>query len=48
MKVVVAASPIINGHGVECGKVSGPLSDPAGHGGDAGDAFPVVCPSLPG
>ena len=26
----------------------GPLTDPAAHGGDAADAFHVVCPSLPG
>ena len=25
-----------------------PLTDPAAHGGDAADAFHVVCPSLPG
>jgi pimeloyl-ACP methyl ester carboxylesterase len=29
-------------------KVIGPLSDPAGAGGDARDAFDVVVPSLPG
>ncbi|NQZ98162.1 MAG: epoxide hydrolase [Myxococcales bacterium] len=28
--------------------VIGPLSDPAAHGGDPGDAFHVVVPSLPG
>jgi pimeloyl-ACP methyl ester carboxylesterase len=28
--------------------VIGPLTDPTGHGGDPGDAFHVVCPSLPG
>ncbi len=33
---------------VEFLKVIGPLSDPAAHGGDAADAFHVVCPSLPG
>ena len=26
----------------------GPLTDPVAHGGDAADAFDVVCPSLPG
>jgi pimeloyl-ACP methyl ester carboxylesterase len=29
-------------------KVIRPLADPAGHGGDAADAFDVVVPSLPG
>jgi pimeloyl-ACP methyl ester carboxylesterase len=29
-------------------KVIGPLTDPTEHGGDAADAFHVVCPSLPG
>ena len=33
---------------VEFRKVIGPLTDPAAHGGDAADAFHVVCPSLPG
>jgi pimeloyl-ACP methyl ester carboxylesterase len=33
---------------VEFLKVIGPLSDPTAHGGDAADAFHVVCPSLPG
>jgi pimeloyl-ACP methyl ester carboxylesterase len=28
--------------------VIGPLADPVAHGGDARDAFHVVCPSLPG
>jgi pimeloyl-ACP methyl ester carboxylesterase len=28
--------------------VIGPLSDPVAHGGNAADAFHVVCPSLPG
>ena len=47
------ALPLIMTHGwpgsmVEFGKVIGPLSDPAAHGGDAADAFHVVCPSLPG
>jgi pimeloyl-ACP methyl ester carboxylesterase len=29
-------------------EVIGPLTDPVAHGGDANDAFHVVCPSLPG
>src|SRR5207247_9839161 len=29
-------------------KVIGPLTDPIAHGGDAADAFHIVCPSLPG
>jgi pimeloyl-ACP methyl ester carboxylesterase len=29
-------------------KVIGPLADPVAHGGDASDAFHVVCPALPG
>ena len=29
-------------------KIIGPLTDPAAHGGDARDAFHVVCPSMPG
>jgi pimeloyl-ACP methyl ester carboxylesterase len=33
---------------VEFLDVIGPLADPAAHGGDAADAFHVVCPSLPG
>ncbi|MDX6257630.1 MAG: hypothetical protein QOJ11_3964 [Frankiales bacterium] len=33
---------------VEYLKVIGPLTDPAAHGGDAADAFHVVCPTLPG
>jgi len=32
----------------EFSQVIGPLTDPAGHGGDPADAFHVVCPSLPG
>jgi pimeloyl-ACP methyl ester carboxylesterase len=32
----------------EFAKVIGPLTDPAGHSGDPGDAFHVVCRSLPG
>jgi epoxide hydrolase len=47
------ALPIVITHGwpgsvVEFQKVIGPLSDPTAHGGDAADAFHVVCPSLPG
>jgi len=33
---------------VEFRKVIGPLTDPVAHGGDAADAFHLVCPSLPG
>ncbi|GAA4083373.1 epoxide hydrolase [Actinomadura miaoliensis] len=47
------ALPLLVTHGwpgsvVEFLKVIGPLSDPAAYGGDASDAFHVVCPSLPG
>jgi pimeloyl-ACP methyl ester carboxylesterase len=47
------ALPLVVTHGwpgsvVEFLKVIGPLSDPTAHGGDTGDAFHVVCPSLPG
>ena len=47
------ALPLIVTHGwpgsiVEFLKVIGPLTDPTSHGGDAADAFHVVCPSLPG
>ena len=47
------ALPLVITHGwpgsiVEFQKVIGPLADPAAHGGDAADAFHVVCPSLPG
>jgi pimeloyl-ACP methyl ester carboxylesterase len=47
------ALPIVITHGwpgsiVEFEKVLGALVDPAAHGGDAADAFHVVCPSLPG
>jgi epoxide hydrolase len=47
------ALPLILTHGwpgsiVEFLKVIGPLADPPRHGGDARDAFHVVCPSLPG
>ena len=47
------ALPLVLTHGwpgsvVEFLDVLGPLTDPAAHGGDAADAFHVVCPSLPG
>jgi hypothetical protein len=47
------ALPLIITHGwpgsiVEFEKVIGPLADPTAHGGDAADAFHLVCPSLPG
>ncbi len=47
------ALPLVLTHGwpgsvVEFLKVIGPLTDPVAHGGEAGDAFHVVCPSLPG
>ncbi len=47
------ALPLVMTHGwpgsiVEFLKVIGPLSDPTAHGGDAADAFHVVCPTLPG
>jgi pimeloyl-ACP methyl ester carboxylesterase len=47
------ALPLVLTHGwpgsvVEFGQVVAPLSDPTAHGGDARDAFHVVCPSLPG
>jgi epoxide hydrolase len=47
------ALPLVLTHGwpgsiVEFLDVLGPLSDPVAHGGDAADAFHVVCPSLPG
>lgn len=47
------AFPIVLTHGwpgsiVEFLGVLGPLTDPVAHGGDAADAFHVVCPSLPG
>lgn len=48
-----SATPLLMPHGwpgsvVEFLDVLGPLSDPAGHGGDPGDAFHLVVPSLPG
>jgi pimeloyl-ACP methyl ester carboxylesterase len=47
------ALPLVLTHGwpgsiVEFRKVIEPLTDPVAHGGDAADAFHVVCPSLPG
>jgi pimeloyl-ACP methyl ester carboxylesterase len=47
------ALPLIITHGwpgsvVEMLNVIGPLADPTGYGGDAGDAFDVVVPSIPG
>ena len=47
------AKPLLLTHGwpgsiVEFQKVIGPLSDPTAHGGNAEDAFHVVCPTLPG
>ena len=47
------ALPLIITHGwpgsiIEFLKVIGGLTDPTAHGGEAADAFHVVCPSLPG
>jgi epoxide hydrolase len=47
------AFPLVLTHGwpgsvVEFLDVIGPLTNPVAHGGDAADAFHVVCPSLPG
>ncbi len=47
------AAALIMTHGwpgsiVEFQKVLGPLTDPTNHGGDAADAFHVVCPTIPG
>jgi pimeloyl-ACP methyl ester carboxylesterase len=47
------ALPLLLTHGwpgsiAEFAKVIGPLTDPVGHGGEPGDAFHVICPSLPG
>ena len=47
------ALPLVITHGwpgsvVEFQKVIAPLTDPTAHGGDASDAFHVICPSLPG
>jgi len=48
-----APLPLIITHGwpgsvAEFTEILGPLTDPAAHGGDASDAFHVVCPSMPG
>jgi pimeloyl-ACP methyl ester carboxylesterase len=45
--------PLVATHGwpssfFEMHKIIGPLTDPAGHGGDTADAFHLVVPSLPG
>ncbi len=47
------ALPLVMTHGwpgsiIEFSKVIGPLTDPTAHGGEAADAFHLVCPSLPG
>ena len=47
------ATPLVLTHGwpgsvAEFRKVIGPLTDPVAYGGDAADAFHVVCPALPG
>ncbi len=47
------ALPLVITHGwpgsiVEFQKIIEPLTNPTAHGGDAADAFHVVCPSLPG
>ena len=47
------ALPLVITHGwpgsvIEFLKVIDPLTDPTTHGGDADDAFHLVCPSLPG
>jgi epoxide hydrolase len=47
------ALPLVITHGwpgsiIEFLKVIGPLTNPTAHGGEAADAFHVVCPSLPG
>jgi pimeloyl-ACP methyl ester carboxylesterase len=47
------ALPLIMTHGwpgsvVELLETVGPLTDPTAHGGDAGDAFHLVLPSIPG
>jgi epoxide hydrolase len=47
------ATPLVITHGwpgsiVEFRKVIEPLTNPTAHGGDAADAFHIVCPSLPG
>lgn len=50
---VLDAMPMIMTHGwpgsvLEFIKLIGPLTDPVGHGGNPGDAFHLVLPSLPG
>jgi epoxide hydrolase len=47
------ALPLVMTHGwpgsvIEFRKVIGPLTDPVAYGGDASDAFHLVCPALPG
>jgi microsomal epoxide hydrolase len=47
------AFPLVVTHGwpgsiLEFTKILGPLTDPTAHGGEARDAFHVVCPSIPG
>jgi pimeloyl-ACP methyl ester carboxylesterase len=47
------AFPLVVTHGwpgsvLEFHKILGPLTDPTAHGGNAADAFHVVCPSIPG
>jgi pimeloyl-ACP methyl ester carboxylesterase len=47
------ALPLLVLHGwpgsiCEFAKIIGPLTEPAAHGGDARDAFHLICPSLPG
>ncbi len=47
------AMPLLLTHGwpgsvVEFQQVIAPLTDPTAHGGNAADAFHVICPSLPG
>ncbi len=47
------ATPLLMTHGwpgsiVEFHKVIEPLAEPTRHGGDAADAFHVICPALPG
>jgi epoxide hydrolase len=50
---VPSALPLIMTHGwpssiAEFVEIIGPLTDPGAHGGNSGDAFHVVAPSLPG
>ena len=47
------ALPLIITHGwpgsvIQFTKIIGPLTDPVSHGGQAQDAFHVICPSMPG